>query len=167
MLKAQIAEKALERVVEVGEAITETMHEAAEHARELAEEFMGLQKQMQEMAAIAGKENIAEYTAEQVQKATAANVTPEEWVGAGKAFLDKAGTFVGNQPGAKMTEEESEKLLARSVEYAKTEGVAPEKVSELTGADTRAEEGPDNRRRDDRQTRESVWHFERVRQQPN
>jgi len=142
MLKAEGVSKGLEVLKMAGEAISETMHEAAEHCKELAHEFMEIQKEMQEIAAMTGKKATAEFTSEQIQKAGAVGVSPQEWIATRKAFAAQAQAFIGKGPGAKMSEKEAEVFQGDIAAFAKAKGVAPAALGEMAGGMLAQEKGP-------------------------
>ena len=142
MLKAEGVSKGLELIGGVGEAIGETMEKAAEHAKELALEFMAIQKQMQEIAAMTGKKPTTEFTAEEIKKAAAVGVTPQEWMATRKAFSAQAQAFIGKTPGAKMTEEEAEAFQGDIAAFAKAKAVDPGTLGEMAGGMLAQEKGP-------------------------
>jgi hypothetical protein len=142
MMEINVAEKAMEIGTDIVEAIGESMKAAAEKTKELAEEFIRVQKSMQEIAAMSGKPNTNKFTKGEIEKAAKANVTPEEWSAGRKAFMGQAQAFVGKGPGAKMSEEDADKLQASMAEYAKGKGVSAEAMSGMAGQMLAQEKGP-------------------------
>jgi len=134
MLEMGLAEKAFEKVVEVGESISETMKEAAEHTRETAREFVSLQHEMAEVAALSGKQTTRNLTMEEIRKAEGAHLTPEQWVQSRKAFMAQGQAFVGAGPGAKMTAEDADKVQAQIAELEKAKGAPTGSLTGLAGS---------------------------------
>jgi len=142
MLKAEGVSKGMELIAGAGEAIGETMEKAAEHAKELALEFMAIQKQMQEIAAMTGHKPTTEFTAQEIKKAAAVGVIPEEWIATKKAFAGQAQAFIGQGPGKKMTEPEAEAFQGDIAAFAKAKGVEPGALGEMAGGMLAQEKGP-------------------------
>lgn len=136
------AKMAMDAVLGVATAIGERLKWASDNAAATAKQFIEIQKGMQSIAALSGKANSNQFTSQEVSKARAANLTPQEWTGFRDEFLSKASNYVGNKPGAILDEKESEKFQASMAEYAKLHGVGANEMAGFAGGLLAQEKGP-------------------------
>ena len=87
MTQAQIG---LGTLKAAAEKMMSVLSDTADYARKLAADFVIIQKTMQSLAAISGKPNQNKFTLDEVKKAEAANLTPEDWVNFRTQYMAKA-----------------------------------------------------------------------------
>jgi hypothetical protein len=139
LIKAQIGVGAVKQAVG---AMTAEFKRAADYTQSLVENFVGIQKTMQSVAAISGKQNTNAFVVKEAQAAAAANLTPENFTAFRDAFLSKASNYVGNKPGAKLSEADSDSFQASMAEYAALHGVSTGEMAEFAGGLLAQEKGP-------------------------
>ena len=138
----EMVKEGLHLVSEVAAEIGESMNKAAEFTRKCAEEFIQVQKGMQGIAAMSGRQNTDKFTMEQIEKADAAHLTPQEFAKSEEAFLERSRANIGAGPGARMTEEEADKYHARMAEFAKLNKVDAGTMAEFAGSLLNQQKGP-------------------------
>jgi len=130
LMKAQIGLAAIERV---GQAMGTEFQRAADYVRTLAKDFSDLRQSLQQVAALTGKQNTDEFAVEQVQKATKASLTPEEWKGFQEQFQSYGGAYIeGDQSRFVERKESEDKYKQRVAETAKTRGISEEEAAKVT-----------------------------------
>ena len=121
---------------------------ASDHAHQVAQEFVDLRQNMQQVAALTGKDNSNEFTLEQTQKAAAASLRPEEWTKFQELFQSYGGAYTeGDQNrfierGGVSAEKQAEQYQAHIAEFAKARGIAPAEAAQLGGGLLQFSEGP-------------------------
>jgi hypothetical protein len=130
LLKAQMG---LGLIKSVGGAIGSEFERAAEYTKKLAENFVALQKTMQSVAALSGKENTAKFTLSEAQSAGRANVTPQQYRDFRDKFLSRASTYIGAGPEAKLSEDDAQKFQEAMAEFAQQKGVAQSDMADFAG----------------------------------
>jgi len=142
MVNVESGKKALETIEKVGEAVGDSMKEAAARVKSLADEFIRTQSAMRQIAAMTGHEDTNRYTLEQIQQAAASNVSPETWIASRKGFLGQGGAFVGKGPGAKISEAGAERVQAAVAEFEAGRGIEPGALSAVGGSMLTQAKGP-------------------------
>ncbi len=138
LIKTQIGLSAIERA---GAAMGTEFKRAADYVRTLAKDFSDLRQTMQQVAALSGQQNSNEFAVEQVEKATKAALTPEEWRGFQEQFQSYGGAYIEGDQSRFVPRQESEDDYqkrvaanakkwhfsdAEAAKLAQAEGEAPE-----------------------------------------
>jgi hypothetical protein len=116
----------------VAMAVGDEFKKAADYVKELASKFIELQKTLQSLASLEGKQNQNEYTQQEVAK-EAANLKPEEMIDFRTKFMAKASMYVGDKETSKMTQEDADKLQGASAEFAKGKGINAGTMADFVG----------------------------------
>jgi hypothetical protein len=138
LIKVQMG---LSLVKEVGGAIANQFRETSQYVQQMAKEFQGLRKSMQEVATLKGQPNTTELTLEEARKAQAFHLTPQEYRDFQAEFQNYAGSQIGG-PEGKLTEKQGEEYAGRVAELMKGSGVAPSIGAELAGSLLEYSKGP-------------------------
>lgn len=123
--------------------IVSQLNSAADFTKETAKNFIELRKSMQQVAALKDKSNDAKFTLEEVEKAKAASLTPDEW----RNFQEEFQSFAGAQlegPDRKLDDKQAEEFQQRVSKFIKSEGIAPQLGAELGGTLLENSKGPQN-----------------------
>jgi hypothetical protein len=138
----------LQLIEQVGQAVGDQFKKAADHVKQLALEFKDLRQALQQVAALTGKENSNQFTVEQVEAATRASLSPEEWKGFQEQFQSYGGAYLegdqarfvdrGNVTAARQAEEYQQKIA----EFAKARGINANEAAQLGGGLLQFSEGP-------------------------
>lgn len=123
--------------------VADRMKDVSEFTRNAANEFIRLRGSMQEVAALKNRPNNADFTLSEVNKAKAANLTPEEWRTFQAGFQSYAGAQLEG-PGAKLNAQQAEDYQAQIAHFMKAEGVDPRLGAELGGTLLEQSKGPRN-----------------------
>ena len=143
LMKAQIGLQTARQVVH---AISDEFKRAADFTRDMAKDFIALQKTMQSVAAITGNQNSNKFTVAEARAGAAANLTPAEWTQFRDAFMAKASNYVGKKPNAILNDAEAGKFQASMAEYAKLHGVGSGEMADFAGGLLRKSKGRATRR---------------------
>jgi hypothetical protein len=85
---------------------SQEMERISERTRQAAKEFAELQKRMQGLSAMMGKENTNKFTLEQIEAGEAAGLSPQDWNKFTEQVQSKASSYLTG-PNAKMSESEA------------------------------------------------------------
>jgi hypothetical protein len=124
-------------------ALTRQFSESSAHIMEMARQFQGLRKSMQEVATLRGSGNTNTFTLDEARKAQKAGLSPQERRDFQAEFLNYAGSQVGG-PSGKLTDEQGEEFGSRVAGLMKQSGVHPAIGAELAGSLLENSKGPQN-----------------------
>jgi hypothetical protein len=124
-------------------AIVTQLSAASDFTKETARNFIELRKSMQQVAALKDKQNDAKFTMQEVEKAKAAGLMPDEWRGFQEEFQSYAGAQLEG-PDKKLDEKQAEEYQSRIAKFMKTEGIDPKLGAELGGTLLENSKGPQN-----------------------
>jgi hypothetical protein len=154
MLALQGAQMALSAVQQAGAAIAQQFKETADYVKKLADDFAGLRRAMQELAALSDQPITNKFVIEQGKIAGKYGMTMEENRLAQEEFKNIAGAMVGDEKdeageptgkvaaGAKLTTAQGTKLFGRVAQFMKSVGQKPELGMALVGAQLQQARGP-------------------------
>src|SRR4051794_9100909 len=137
LMKAQLGLSALRAVA--GQ-IADSFRETAKAVHESALQFQQLRAAMQQVAALTGQKNQTQFTLEQVARAQAAGLKPEEWVKAQEEFQSRAGAYLeGDQ--ARLDQGQGAEFQQQIASFAKARGIVPSEAMALGGGLLQFSEG--------------------------
>ena len=138
LMKAQIG---LGLIKQTAAAIGSAFNDTAKYVQEMAKEFQGLRKTMQEVATLKGVGNTNKFTVEEAKKAQSFHLSPQEFRDFQTEFQNYAGSQIGTDEktgqiaeGAKLTTKQGEEYSGRVAELMKGSGIDPRIGAELAGS---------------------------------
>jgi hypothetical protein len=141
LLRLGTAAGAVGMVRQFLDALISRTKEVADFVGQMARDFIELRQAMQQVAARKGKPNTNEFAIEEIEKATAARLLPQEWKGFQEEFQSYAGAQLEG-PDRKLNEKQAEEYQQRVAEFMKFEGVQPQIGVELAGTLLETSKGP-------------------------
>jgi hypothetical protein len=146
LMRAQIDLQTIRATVN---AIGGAFNDTAKYIQEMAKEFQGLRKSMQEVATLKGVANSSQFTVEEAKKAESFHLSPQEFRDFQAQFQNYAGSQIGTHEatgkiveGAKLTTKQGEEYSGRVAELMKASGISPAVGAELAALLLENKKGP-------------------------
>jgi hypothetical protein len=139
------AQMALGVVQSVASGIAAEFKKTQESLEQMGKAFIDLRHRMQEVAVLSGQQGTTKFTVDQAKAAFTDAMKPQERVEAQSAFLNFAGSMIGQGPNARLTTKQGQEFASRVGVMMKAAGYKPAAAMQLAGSMLQQKQpGPQN-----------------------